>query len=347
MRTTISLALCFLLLLTAGRGWAAMDLELPASVVDPGFRSQKSRWLAMNEGQSGTESGMQKGKGKDASKPSAKELGDALANPLSYLWLMFMQNDTQWNSGDLVDKLGDDYKVTNVTVLQPVISMQLTNDWKMILRPVLPIVSVPGHGLSCSGLPDYPEECSLLEKSRDRETGIGDMILWTAFSNAYKPPNIFGFGPTFMLDTASDDRLGTGKWSVGPMALAFHVDDKWIYGAVIQQWWSFAGDGDREDVSLMDLQYVLRYRVSPTTNIGFGPNIRANWKLPRKNRWSVPIGFGGDVLVKAGPLPVKLGAELYYYVEKPDDFGPEWQLRIMVSPVLPAPAWSRKPLFDF
>jgi hypothetical protein len=33
-----------------------------------------------------------------------------------------------------------------------------------------------------------------------------------------KPPNVYGFGPTFMLPTATDDGLGTGKWSAGPLA---------------------------------------------------------------------------------------------------------------------------------
>ena len=344
MRTIDKFLFCFLSLSTTLSADAALNLSLPASVVDPGFESRQQNWLAMNDGQPGTEAPKQPAEDAGAPQPSAKELGDALANPLSYLWLLFMQNDTQWFTGDLLDELGEDHEVVNTTVLQPVMSMQLTEDWKVILRPVLPIVSAPT--LSCNAEPGFPADC-LLPANLDisRKTGIGDMVLWTAFSNAYKPPNIFGFGPTIMLDTASDDKLGTGKWSIGPMALAFHVGEKWIYGAVIQQWWSFAGDDDREDVSLMDLQYVLRYRVSPTTNIGFGPNIRANWKADKKNRWTVPIGIGGDVLVKAGPLPMKIGAELYYYVEKPDDFGPEWQLRIMISPVLPAPAWSRTPLF--
>ncbi len=346
MRIVYPFALFSLLLVTAVPGRAAINLQLSAADVDPGFLSQKNQWLAMNEDQAGAGTDMGNGKGTGESQPSAKELGDALANPLSYLWLFFMQNDTQWFKGDLLDELGEDNKVVNTTVLQPVMSMQLTEDWKMILRPVLPIVSAPT--LECNAEPGFPGDCLVPDNlDIDRKTGIGDMVLWTAFSNSYKPPNIFGFGPTIMLDTASDDKLGTGKWSAGPMALAFHVGEKWIYGAVVQQWWSFAGDDDREDVSLMDLQYVLRYRASPTTNIGFGPNIRANWKADKENRWTVPVGIGGDVLVKAGPLPVKLGAELYYYVEKPDDFGPEWQLRIMVSPVLPAPAWSRKPLFDF
>ncbi len=57
------------------------------------------------------------------------------------------------------------------------------------------------------------------------------------------------------------------------------------------------------------------------------------------------IWHDGDTLIKIGPLPVKIGLEAYYYVERDDDFGPKFQLRFLFVPVLPAPAWSRRPLF--
>jgi len=257
-------------------------------------------------------------------KPTEAEIAEAINNPLSSLWLLFGQNDTKWYGGDAPDS----GQVWNTTLIEPVMPMQLTDQWKMILRPVIPIVSnkLPA-GLS------------------DRETGLGDIILWSAFSKQYTPPNIFGFGPTVMMDTATEDILGTGKWSAGPMALAFHVGDKWIYGVVAQHWWSFAGDDNREDVCLTDLQYVLRYRVNAKTNIGFGPNIQANWKEDSHNTWTVPVGLGGDTLVKIGPLPVKIGFEAYYNVISPDNFGPEWQLRLMFVPVIGAPKWSQRPIF--
>lgn len=52
-----------------------------------------------------------------------------------------------------------------------------------------------------------------------------------------------------------------------------------------------------------------------------------------------------DTLIKIGKLPVKIGAEAYYYIEQDDDLGPEWQVRLLFFPVLPAPSWSRTPLF--
>lgn len=139
------------------------------------------------------------------------------------------------------------------------------------------------------------------------------------------------------------------------MALAMSITDKWIIGGVAQHWWSFAGDDDisvntslgqvkvdRPDVNLTDFQYIIRYRYSDVTNIGVAPNIQYNWET---DELSLPVGMGIDTLIKIGKLPVKIGAEVYYYVKQDDDFGPEWQLRLLFVPVLPAPKWSRTPLF--
>ena len=99
-----------------------------------------------------------------------------------------------------------------------------------------------------------------------------------------------------MMDMATDKSLGTGKWSSGPMALGFYIGEKWIYGAVAQRWWSFAEDSERNGVNLTEIQYVLRYRVTPMTNIGFGPNIRVNWDADSDDRWTVPVGLDFDFL---------------------------------------------------
>ena len=280
------------------------------------------------------------------------QLGEAMANPLSHLWLMFSQNDTIWYEGSILDRLNEHDKVQNSTIVMPVMPMQLTEQWKAIFRPVIPINSfdtVDNVGLSTDAVP------SVTGVDFDRHTGLGDIVLWTAFSDHYKPPFVYGFGPTIMLPTATDDQLGTGKWSAGPMGLAMSITDKWIIGGVAQHWWSMGGDDnigvdtslgrvqvDRPDVNLTDFQYIIRYRVDAATNIGCAPNIRYNWET---EQLTLPIGIGADTLIKIGKLPVKIGAEFYYFLESDDDFGQEWQIRLLFVPVLPSPGWSKTPLF--
>ena len=282
----------------------------------------------------------------------AEAIAEAMNNPLSSLWLMFAQNDTIWMDGDLLDDLGESSQVQNTTLLQPVMPFQLTEEWKVIFRPVIPINSFETVGNVDITTGTVPEITGVDTK---RKTGLGDVVLWTAFSNNYTPPFVWGFGPTIMLPTATDDQLGTGKYSAGPMALAVGITDKWILGTVAQHWWSFAGDDDftintsqgkarvdRADVNLTDFQYILRYRYSALTNIGIAPNIKYNWET---DELSLPVGMGFDTLIKVGPLPTKVGVELHYYVVQDNNYGPEWQLRFYFSPVLPSPKWSREAIF--
>ena len=274
---------------------------------------------------------------------SVEEIGELMTNPFSYLWFGMIQNDTYWWDGDLLDGTGEDAKVMNTTVIQPVIATQLTDNWKAIFRPVIPINSF--DTISGFDIIEDEAEGSLTSTDWDRETGLGDILLWTAFTNNYKPPFVWGFGPTIMMDTASDDTLGTGKWSAGPMALATYVTDKWIIGGVAQHWWSFAGDSDRDDVSLTDFQPIIRYRLSAQTNIGMAPNVQYNWTADSGEKLRLPLGGGISTVVMMGRLPVAIGVEYYYMVESPDTFGPEHQIRFVFTPVLPSPEWSRKAMF--
>lgn len=287
-----------------------------------------------------------------AAEAEQAAIAEALNNPLSSLWIMFSQNDTTWYKGDVVDGLGKNDLVMNTTYLQPVMPFQLTENWKAIFRPTITVNSfdtVDNLDVTTGTTPDFTGT------DFSRETGLGDTILWTAFSNNYKPPFVWGFGPTVMLPTATNDNLGTGKYAAGPMALAVNITDKWVVGGIAQHWWSFAGDDtrdidtslgrvevDRPDVNLTDFQYILRYRYSALTNIGVAPNVQYNWET---DELSLPIGIGIDTMGKFGKLPFKYGAELHYYAVQDDDFGPEWRLRIFFTPVLPAPNWSKKALF--
>lgn len=108
-----------------------------------------------------------------------------------------------------------------------------------------------------------------------------------------------------------------------------------------QNWFSYAGDGE-ESVNLMDLQYVLRHRVTPTFNVGFGPNIQYDWAA---DDWSIPVGIGGDVLFSVGDLTLRVGAEFYYYVDEFDGVEDQYGIRLFMIPIIGAPSWASKPLF--
>jgi len=76
----------------------------------------------------------------EASQAAADEqaeqaaIAEALANPLSYLWLGFIQNDVINYTGSTIDALGEKDVVNNTTLIMPVLSIQLTEKWKTVIR---------------------------------------------------------------------------------------------------------------------------------------------------------------------------------------------------------------------
>jgi len=107
------------------------------------------------------------------------------------------------------------------------------------------------------------------------------------------------------------------------------------------QFWDFAGDSDREDVNLTNLQYFLYYNINKTTSIGAAPNIIANWEQNSDNRFTVPVGLGINKTFQFGKVPVRFGLEVHYSIIKPDDIvASEWDFRFFISPAVPSAMFS-------
>lgn len=110
---------------------------------------------------------------------------------------------------------------------------------------------------------------------------------------------------------------------------------KWILGVFPQNWTSIAGDSDRQNVNQMNLQPLASYFLPDGWNIGYSGNILANWEADSDEVWTVPIGLGISKVVRVGRLPVKFGLALQWMPIHPDSFGQQWNVQLIVSPVIP------------
>jgi len=274
----------------------------------PLLAADSSRTNAPNEGEAG---------GK-----SLTELNKQLTNPISSLWsIAFQQNNYILDMGP-----GKTDRWNSNLNFQPVLPVALTKDWNLITRPVMTLFnSVPYPN------PHDPSEI-------DRTTAFGDTVLMEMFSPS---PNLvgnwlLGLGPTFIFPTASSDYTGQGKWQVGPAVVVGYLSEKWILGAFVQNWSSFAGSGNRDDVNQMNLQPIAVYFLPNGWSIGYSGNILANWKADKSGDvWTVPLGLGINKVVKIGPLPVKIGLAGQYMVHHPDIGGQKWNIQLSVTPVIP------------
>jgi hypothetical protein len=148
---------------------------------------------------------------------------------------------------------------------------------------------------------------------------------------------VWGLGFDVGLPTATEDVLGTGKWTAGPSVLGVYLGPKWKLGGLLTNYLDFAGDSDRDDVRLSNLQYLAYYSLNKTTSIGAAPNIIANWEQSGGDRFTVPVGIGINKTINIGKVPVRFGAEAMYSVHRPDDIpGARWNFRFYIIPSAPS-----------
>ena len=269
-------------------------------------------------------------------------------NPLSDVWLMILQNDFTRLDGDLLPGS----KNFNSLKFQPVMPIPVFDgDYNLILRPVIqPVVSVPLDkdvgdliGVSPNVIADSDRLKDISEDPFGRTTGLGDTVLLTLLGPNRDDGWVWGFGPTWLFPTASEDVLGAEKWGVGPAALVVRLGkeygglgiENWNIGALPQHWWTFAGDDDRSDVNMTDIQYFINWKMNKTQMIGMTPNIRIDWtKDGFEDAVQLPIGLGTIGMMKIGKIPCRWGIEAQYYVAQPDDLSADWNFKVFFAPIM-------------
>jgi hypothetical protein len=164
------------------------------------------------------------------------------------------------------------------------------------------------------------------------------------FVSPNKPMHtIWGFGPSINIPTATDDILGSEKWSAGPSAVSLVIDGPWVFGALARNLWSFAGDDDRDSVSQLLVQPFLNYNMNDGWYLTSSPVVTANWESDDgDNRWTVPVGGGFGRVMRIGALPVNLQMQGFYQVERPDG-GADWILRTQIQFMFPRAAPAHDP----
>jgi hypothetical protein len=98
--------------------------------------------------------------------------------------------------------------------------------------------------------------------------GINDLLtaFWISKKGAHHGKHHFSPGIAAQFPTASDDSLGSGKWSVGPSFDYEYENGPIFAGAIALQIWSFAGDEDRKDVNMLMIKLFSTTR-SPRSGI--------------------------------------------------------------------------------
>jgi hypothetical protein len=138
----------------------------------------------------------------------------------------------------------------------------------------------------------------------------------------------------FQVPTATDEDLGQEKWAAGITAVALAMKGPWVYGALVNNVWSFAGDSDRADVDQALLQPFLNFNFANGWYLTSSPIATANWKATNDDTWTIPVGGGIGKIVRIGRLPLNTSVAAFYNAERPDG-APDWQLRLQLQFLFP------------
>ena len=286
-------------------------------------------------------------------QPTTEQMSRLMDNPLGNVAMWINQLDIMTLNNDQNDRSAE--ILTNyMGILQ--FPKGITEDWNIINRIVYNIPSVPLDQDKIDAIGRFPPSIPPpgggpvspppgilpIDFIGGRTSGFGDLIYLglaspkEGISHGEGQTSVWGVGAGLSFPSASDDVLGSGKWSMGPSALYAYLGQEWKLGALLQTYFSYAGDSDRDDVRTLNLQLFYYYSITPTISIGAGPNIRADFEADSGDRWTVPLGLGIGYTAQLGKVPVRFVVEYHGSVLRPDTIGTTHDVRIMVIPAVPS-----------
>jgi hypothetical protein len=225
----------------------------------------------------------------DLAKASQNPVANIISIPLEY-WI---------NEADAGD--------ADVLLAKPVIPTGLGSKYNLINRFIVPYAWVDG-GVD----PALPVD---IEPPNVDVSGLGDLT-YQGFISPAKPGRIiWGLGAAVTFPTASEDLLGTNRYSAGPSVLVLTMPGKWVLGLLAQNVWDFAGSGDAS-VNQLTLQPIVNYNIKNGWYVFSVPVWTANSEADEE--WTIPLGGGVGKLHRIGKLPVDFKIGYYDNVEKPE-----------------------------
>jgi hypothetical protein len=240
----------------------------------------------------------------------ASRLARQLSNPVASLVSVPFQSN--WDFG-----VGPEDKQRYLLNFQPVMPFSLNDDWNLIARLIVPVISQPP--LVPEGQPTF---------------GLGDFVTSFFLSPSKPSAFIWGVGPALLVPTTSDPFLGTGRWGAGPTAVVLVQSGPLTYGALANQIWSYGGDSTRAEVNQTFVQPFLSYSTSTGYTFTLQAEASGNWEAPEGERWTVPVHVLVSKVTRLGRRPISFAIGPGFFVARPEG-APQWRLRAAVTLLFP------------
>lgn len=276
----------------------------------------------------------------DQDEQSSEAIAKELANPNNPLGQMALQWDYVNYQGNLPNANSQNGFVMN---FQPSLPIPLSKSVNLFVRPNIPIyLSQPTFGV---------------DGFENKGINLGNISADVAVGKTFPSKTIGIIGVFGSFGTASDKALRSNFTMLGPEFMVAQVFKWGVVGAMVSHSWSVNNynDGDLHRVTVLpDDMWNSSAPLGQTASITAGQyfyvvNLKNAWQITGQPTWSYnhnavdgnkltfPIATGVNKVAKFGKLPVKISMQYWYYVASSDSFGPQHQIRLQISPVVPLP----------
>ncbi|PNQ73779.1 hypothetical protein C1T31_05445 [Hanstruepera neustonica] len=146
--------------------------------------------------------------------------------------------------------------------IQPVVPISLSENWNLIGRVILPVISQQD-----------------VQGNSGSQFGLSDAVV-SGFFSPKEPTSgglIWGAGPVFLVPTATDNRLGTEKFGMGPTVVMLKQAGQFTIGALANHIWSVAGSDNRADVNNTFLQPFIARNFKGGYSLTINTELTQNW----------------------------------------------------------------------
>ena len=208
---------------------------------------------------------------------------------------------------------GPDKQFASTLEIKPVVPVKLSKGLNLILRAIVPVLFLP-------------EPVS--------KTGLSDVQLQVFFAPSNAKKFIWGLGPMVTFPTGVPYEICSGKWTAGPIGVGLVMLKKWVAGLLINQRWSFAGDGSMPEVNQLYMNAFVNLNFKNGWAVSYAPEIYANWNESASNVWTVPVGLAGIKAFHIGKQMMSANLGYYFNVVRPEN-ATDMYIKVGVSLLFP------------
>jgi len=231
-------------------------------------------------------------------------------NPLASMISLPFQTNTNFN-------IGPDNDTNNILYVQPVIPIDYNEDWNIIQRTILPVITQPD-----------------IITGDGTKTGIGNTQVVAYFSP--KEPYhgiVWGVSPVLMLPASNTD-FGSKEWGYGLSAVALAMPGKWVFGGLLTQLWAPSGDNSAQ-INSTAFQYFINYNLDDGWYLTTTPTMTYNSRSVPGERWTVPLGGGVGKVFHWGKQAINFRVIGYKNVVKPTANSADLTLQMQFTLMFP------------